>query len=78
MEEQKNDLGSFLHENYSKSNSDLAESIRNVKGITNTYDNPLIFQEKKSISKNYQKLKNTLKAFDADIFIYSNGKKFEG
>ena len=43
----KNDLGSFLHENSKKSNKELADSIREVKKLNNKHDNVVIHQEKK-------------------------------
>ena len=75
MEEQKNDLGSFLIENSPKSNAELAESIREIKKLKNSHDNIVIFQEKKSICKTAEKLSKIIKAFNKDAELQIKIKK---
>jgi hypothetical protein len=74
----KDDLGSFLHENTKKSNNDLADGIRSVKNLSNTHDNVVIHQEKKSITKAAQKLNKIIKVFgNAELKIKLNNKTWQ-
>ena len=72
MEEQKKDLGSFLHENSSKSNEEIAESIRDVKKLKNSWSNVLLYQEKKSICSTADKLLRSIKCFDEKINYFKS------
>ena len=46
---EKLNLGEFLHRNSHKSNKELADSIRDVKKLSNRHDNVVVHQEKKSL-----------------------------
>lgn len=76
---EKDDLGSFLHEASKKSNAEIADSIRNVKGITNKHDNVVIYQEKRTICSTAEKLNKIIKAFDknAELTIKIKNKKWK-
>jgi len=75
----KDDLGSFLHENSKKSNKELADSIREVKKLNNKHDNVVIHQEKKSICKTAEKLNTIIKAFGdkVELKIKLNNKTWQ-
>jgi len=79
MEEQKKDLGSFLHENSSKSNEEIADSIRDAKKLKNSWSNVLLYQEKKSICSTADKLLRSIKCFDekAQIIIKTSKGKWK-
>ena len=75
----EDDLGGFLHENSQNSNKELADEIREIKKLSNEHDNVVIYQEKRSINKSFDKLSKVIKAFDnkAEIIIKSNKKQFK-
>jgi hypothetical protein len=58
---EKLNLGEFLHRNSHKSNKDLADSIREVKKLSNRHDNVVVHQEKKSLISTAKKLVLTMK-----------------
>ena len=72
----KNDLGGFLKDNSPKTNKELADSIREVKKITNKHDNVVIYQEKNTICNTAEKLSKIIKAFnqDAELVIKIKNK----
>lgn len=76
---EKDDLGSFLHGASKKSNAELADSIREVKKITNIHDNVVIYQEKKTINKMVEKLNTVIKCFDdkAELIIKTSKQKWQ-
>ena len=76
---EKDDLGSFLHGASKKSNAELADSIREVKKITNINDNVVIYQEKKTINKMVEKLNTVIKCFDdkAELIIKTSKQKWQ-
>ena len=76
--DKKDDLGSFLHENSKKSNADIADSIRQVKNLSNKHDNVVLYQEKRTICATAEKLNKIIKAFDdkAELTIKIRGKKW--
>ena len=65
MSKPTNDLGAFLHAQTSKSNEDLAESIRVSKKLSNRHNNVVIFQEKRSMCGTAKKLLQAVKDFDS-------------
>ncbi len=75
----EDDLGGFLHENSQKTNKELADEIRAVKKLSNEHDNVVIYQEKRTINKSFEKLSKIIKAFDskAELTIKSNKKQFK-
>jgi|TARA_R100000541_G_scaffold1867_2_gene6865 hypothetical protein len=77
MDKQK--LGDWLQSSSTKSNQDLAESIREVKKISNAHDNVVIYQEKRSVCANADKLQKIIKAFnkDAELIIKVKGKTWK-
>ena len=60
-----NDLGAFLHAQTSKSNKELANSIRESKNLNNKHNNVVIFQEKRSTCITAEKLLQAIKFFDS-------------
>lgn len=60
-----NDLGAFLHAQTSKSNEELANSIRESKNLNNKHNNVVIFQEKRSTCITAEKLLQAIKFFDS-------------
>ena len=71
----QDDLGAFLHKNSSKSNQEIAESIRKAKKLSNSHTNVVIFQEKKSICSTAEKLLRSVKCFDENAELIIKTKK---
>ena len=69
-----NDLGAFLHAQTSKSNKELANSIRESKNLNNKHNNVVIFQEKRSTCITAEKLLQAIKFFDSssELIIKTN------
>jgi hypothetical protein len=65
MDKQTNDLGAFLHANTKKSNEEIAESVRASKKLSNSHNNVVIFQEKRSMCGTAKKLLQAIKDFDS-------------
>ena len=65
MSKPTNDLGAFLHAQTSKSNKELANSIRESKNLNNKHNNVVIFQEKRSTCITAEKLLQAIKFFDS-------------
>ena len=72
-------LGEFLHRNSNKSNKDLADSIRQVKRLSNKHDNVVVHQEKKSLISTAKKLLQCIKSFnnEAELIITINDKQWQ-
>ncbi len=79
MSKTENNLGKFLQENSNKSNESLADSIREIKNLSNSHDNVVIFQEKRTICATAEKLQKIIKAFnkDAELTIKIKNKKWK-
>ena len=75
----KLNLGEFLHRNSHKSNKDLADSIREVKKLSNRHDNVVVHQEKKSLISTAKKLSQCIKSFneEANLIITINDKQWQ-
>jgi len=71
----KQKLSDFLLETGGKSNKDIADSIRDVKGLKNPHDNVVLFQEKRSICATAEKLQSIITAFDKDAVLTIKTKK---
>ena len=76
---EKLNLGEFLHRNSHKSNKDLADSIREVKKLSNRHDNVVVHQEKKSLISTAKKLSQFIKSFnnEAELIITINDKQWQ-
>ena len=76
---EKLNLGEFLHRNSHKSNEDLADSIREVKKLSNRHDNVVVHQEKKSLISTAKKLSQCIKSFnnEAELIITINDKQWQ-
>lgn len=76
---EKDDLGSFLHGASKKSNAEIADSIRNVKKISNEHDNVVVYQEKRTIKNLSEKLIKSVKCFDekAEVIIKTKNAKWK-
>tara|TARA_Y100000592_G_scaffold93640_1_gene157153 strand:+ start:269 stop:508 length:240 start_codon:yes stop_codon:yes gene_type:complete len=76
---EKLNLGEFLHRNSHKSNKDLADSIREVKKLSNRHDNVVVHQEKKSLISTAKKLSQCIKSFneEANLIITINDKQWQ-
>jgi len=76
---EKLNLGEFLHKNSHKSNKDLADSIREVKKLSNRHDNVVVHQEKKSLISTAKKLSQCIKSFnnEAELIITINDKQWQ-
>jgi hypothetical protein len=76
---EKLNLGEFLHRNSHKSNKDLADSIREVKKLSNRHDNVVVHQEKKSLISTAKKLSQCIKSFnnEAELIITINDKQWQ-
>ena len=72
-------LGEFLHRNSHKSNKELADSIREVKKLSNRHDNVVVHQEKKSLISTARKLSQCIKSFneEAELTITINKKQWQ-
>ena len=72
-------LGEFLHRNSHKSNKELADSIRDVKRLSNKHDNVVVHQEKKSLISTAKKLSQCIKSFnnEAELTITINDKTWQ-
>ena len=72
----KQKLGDWLQSSTKQSNKDLANNIRDVKVISNSHDNVVIYQEKRSVCATAEKLQKIIKAFneDAQLTIKINDK----
>tara|TARA_R110002050_G_scaffold259758_1_gene399261 strand:- start:81 stop:320 length:240 start_codon:yes stop_codon:yes gene_type:complete len=72
----KQKLGDWLQSSTKQSNKDLADSIREAKIISNSHDNVVIYQEKRSVCATAEKLQKIIKAFneDAQLTIKINNK----
>jgi len=72
-------LGEFLHRNSHKSNKELADSIRDVKKLSNRHDNVVVHQEKKSLISTAKKLSQCIKSFneEAELTITINKKQWQ-
>lgn len=79
MNKEKNDLGSFLQKNSKNSNKELADNIRGVKKLSNSHDNVVNHQEKKSICSTAEKLLKSIRCFDenAELIIKTNNKEWK-
>lgn len=77
MEKQK--LGDWLQSSTKKSNKELADNIRSSKKISNSHDNVVIYQEKRSVCATAEKLQNMVKAFnkDAELTIKIKNKQWK-
>lgn len=77
MDKQK--LGDWLQSSTKQSNKDLADSIREAKIISNSHDNVVIYQEKRSVCATAEKLQKIIKAFneDAQLTIKINNKTWK-
>jgi len=73
MEKQK--LGDWLQSSTTKSNKELADNIRSSKKISNSHDNVVIYQEKRSVCATAEKLQNMVKAFNKDAEVTIKIKK---
>lgn len=75
----ENDLGEFLHKNSQNSNKELADEIRAIKKLSNEHDNVVIYQEKRTINKAFDKLSKIIKAFDSksELIVKTNNKQFK-
>ena len=62
----KQKLGDWLQSSTKQSNKDLADSIREAKIISNSHDNVVIYQEKRSVCATAEKLQKIIKAFNED------------
>ena len=76
---EKLNLGEFLHRNSHKSNKELADSIRDVKKLSNRHDNVVVHQEKKSLISTAKKLSQCIKSFnnEAELIITINKKQWQ-
>lgn len=76
---EKLNLGEFLHRNSHKSNKELADSIREVKKLSNRHDNVVVHQEKKSLISTAKKLSQCIKSFnnEAELIITINKKQWQ-
>ena len=76
---EKLNLGEFLHRNSHKSNKELADSIREVKKLSNRHDNVVVHQEKKSLISTAKKLSQCIKSFnnEAELTITINKKQWQ-
>jgi len=76
---EKLNLGEFLHRNSHKSNKELADSIRDVKKLSNRHDNVVVHQEKKSLISTAKKLSQCIKSFnnEAELTITINKKQWQ-
>ena len=76
---EKLNLGEFLHRNSHKSNKELADSIRDVKKLSNRHDNVVVHQEKKSLISTARKLSQCIKSFneEAELTITINKKQWQ-
>tara|TARA_Y100000385_G_scaffold126229_1_gene131288 strand:- start:802 stop:1041 length:240 start_codon:yes stop_codon:yes gene_type:complete len=76
---EKLNLGEFLHRNSHKSNKELADSIREVKRLSNRHDNVVVHQEKKSLISTAKKLSQCIKSFnnEAELIITINKKQWQ-
>ena len=72
-------LGEFLHRYSHKSNKELADSIRDVKKLSNRHDNVVVHQEKKSLISTAKKLSQCIKSFneEAELTITINDKQWQ-
>ena len=75
----KLNLGEFLHRYSHKSNKELADSIRDVKKLSNRHDNVVVHQEKKSLISTARKLSQCIKSFneEAELTITINDKQWQ-
>ena len=75
----KLNLGEFLHRYSHKSNKELADSIREVKKLSNRHDNVVVHQEKKSLISTAKKLSQCIKSFneEAELTITINDKQWQ-
>ena len=75
----KLNLGEFLHRYSHKSNKELADSIRDVKKLSNRHDNVVVHQEKKSLISTAKKLSQCIKSFneEAELTITINDKQWQ-
>ena len=75
----KLNLGEFLHRYSHKSNKELADSIREVKKLSNRHDNVVVHQEKKSLISTARKLSQCIKSFneEAELTITINDKQWQ-
>jgi len=75
----KLNLGEFLHRYSHKSNKELADSIRDVKKLSNRHDNVVVHQEKKSLISTAKKLSQCIKSFneEAELTITINNKQWQ-
>ena len=76
---EKLNLGEFLHRYSHKSNKELADSIRDVKKLSNRHDNVVVHQEKKSLISTAKKLSQCIKSFneEAELTITINDKQWQ-